>query len=132
MKLCAFLSVILLIFINAVFASAPVNTNVVTCPQHISGIFTLYGSHDVIQNGVTWNYGPFSRYTPASIQLDDVNTTNQIGGMTPGLVMPPAVICMGEVNGAKFVFMANPFPQMKADDFHDYPVGTIGWAVEFY
>jgi len=74
---------------------------VVTCPQNISGVFTLYGSNDVVQNGVKWNYGPFSVNTPTSIQLNHARTTNQINGMTPGLAIGPAVICMGEVDGAK-------------------------------
>jgi len=114
------------------YASNPVDANIVTCPQNVSGIFTLYGSNDIVQNGVKWNYGPYSVYTPASIQLNHVNTTNQIGGMTPGLVIGPAIMCMGEVNGAKFVFMTNPLSGDEADDpnFQAYPVGTIGWAFD--
>lgn len=130
MKLRLYLLFVLSLYFCASYAFNPVNANVVTCPQNISGVYTLYGSNDVVQNGVKWNYGPFSVNTPAFIQLNHVNTTNQIGGMTPGLVMGPAVICMGEVDGAKFVFMANPLPADHADDlhFHAYPVGTIGWA----
>jgi hypothetical protein len=129
-----------LFFLSALFvfslasdASNPVDANVVTCPQNVSGVFTLYGSNDVVQNGVKWNYGPYNQYTPVSIQLSHINTTNQIGGMTPGLVMGPAVVCEGEVNGAKFIFMTNPLTGDEADDpnFQDYPVGTIGWAFTY-
>lgn len=130
MKSRSQLLIIFFIFFHNTYAIVPVHANVVTCPQNITGTFTLYGDNDAVQNGIKWNYGPYSAYTPVSIQLSHVNTTNQIGGMTPGLVIGPAVICVGEVNGAKFVFMTNPLPDAEADDphFHAYPVGTIGWA----
>ena len=91
----------------------------------------MYGSKDFIQNGLKWNYGPYNENTPVVIKLDHAHTTNQIGGMTPDLVVGPAIICKGEVDGARFVFMTNPVPPDRQNNssFHAYPVGTIGWAI---
>lgn len=106
------------------------HNNVVACPQHISGVFTMYGSNDVVQNGLKWNYGPYNQNTPAVAQLKNANTNNQISDMTPGLIMGPAIICAGKINGQRFVFMTDPLPSDNGDpsNFHAYPIGTTEWT----
>lgn len=123
-----------IIFLNLILSSvgihaAPLATNVLMCPQNISGTFTVYSSPGFVQNGVTWNYGPFNANTPGTITLNHVNTNNDLDGMTPGIVMGPAVICKGNVHGIPFVFMTDPVPAKydNVPNFHANPIGRVYW-----
>lgn len=113
--------------IGACYAAPPI-TNLLICPQNISGTFNQSDPNSyVTQNGVQWYYksAPFSISAPP-ITLKNINTSNTLVIPIPPDVCPFAACEATTPQGTTVAFVV-PFCNGNLPNLKFIAVGNIAW-----